>query len=231
MVIPAEILDRLMPYHCFYQPEPELQDLLETFAATRRRSFLEVGTHKGFTSAAIAIAFPEAKVVTLDLPDPTSTPWNPLPAAQVGEAHRALGLPHRIDQRLMDSSEMWRFAGKGETFDLVFIDGDHSADAVFRDLILAADLLPRNEGVLVAHDYTAAGEPLRPVWTLGVQQAVDRFLTVRPFRERRLAGLLVALERDVTGSSSSKMRFETHSFPRSLIVPQIMCISTREKLP
>lgn len=197
MVIPGEVLDRLMPYHCFYQPEEELCDLLATFNGTGRRSFLEVGTHKGFTSAAIAIAFPEARVVTLDLPDSTNTQWNPLPCALVGEAHRALGVAHRIEQRFLDSSEMWRFAGKGEVYDMVFIDGDHSPDAVFRDLILAADLLPKGEGVIVVHDYTDAGEPQRPAWTVGVYQAVERFLAVRPFRKRRLSGLLAALGRNL----------------------------------
>jgi predicted O-methyltransferase YrrM len=196
MVIAAEILDQLMPYHCFFEPEAELRDLLTTFEATPRRSFLEIGTHRGFTCAAIAIAFPEARVVTLDLPDSMATQWNPLPSGQIGDAYRALGMTQRIEQLLMDSSELWRLAGKGEAYDLVFVDADHSPDAVFRDLILAADLLPKGEGVLVAHDYTDVYEPHRPAWTVGVQKAVDQFLKVRPFRKRRLAGLLVALERD-----------------------------------
>lgn len=195
-MIDAASLTQLMPFHCFVAPEAELADLLASFATTRRRSFLEIGTHKGFSSAAIALAFPAARVVTVDLPDPSSTRWNPLPAAEVGAAHRALGLTARIEQLLMDSAELWRLTGCGEVFDLVFIDGDHSPDAVFRDLILAADLLPRDGGTIVAHDYTDADQPNRPGWTLGVQQAVDRFLVVRPFTKRRLAGLLVALERE-----------------------------------
>lgn len=117
-----------------------------------------------------------------------------LPSALVGEAHRALTLTSRIDQRFMDSSELWRLAGSGVVFDLVFVDGDHSPDAVFRDLILGADVLARDGGIMLAHDYTDAHESPRPHWTIGVQQAVDRFLSVRPFRKRRLPGLLVALE-------------------------------------
>lgn len=194
MVIAKDLIARLMAYHCLFEPEAELTDLLATFAGTRARAFLEIGTHKGFTSAALALAFPETRVVTLDLPDPTRTSWNPLPRSLVGEAHHVVGVEHRIEQRFMNSSELWRFAGRGEVYDLVFIDGDHSPDAVFRDLILAADLLPRDGGVLVAHDYTDPQELERPGWTVGVQQAVDRFLAVRPFRKRRLLGLLVALE-------------------------------------
>src|SRR6516165_5505528 len=149
VVIASEILARLMPYHCFVNPEAELNAILEIFARSAGRRFLEIGTHKGFTSAAIVIAFPNARVVTLDLPDSLRTMWNPLPRSQVGEAHRALGVEDRIEQRFMDSAELWRFAASGENFDVLFIDADHSVDAVFRDLILAADLLPRKVGVLL----------------------------------------------------------------------------------
>lgn len=194
MVIAPDLLAQLMAYHCFHQPEAEMAAVIETFAATRASAFLEIGTHKGFTSACISLAFPQARVVTIDLPDTTRTRRNPLTRRLVGEAHRAFGLEQRIEQRFVDSAELWRFAGKGESFDLVFVDGDHSPHAVFRDLILAADLVPRNGGVVLAHDFTDAHEASRPIWTVGVQQAVDQFLEVRPFRKRRLAGLLVALE-------------------------------------
>jgi predicted O-methyltransferase YrrM len=196
MVITNDLLAKLMPYHCFLDPEAELCDLLSIFSQTSAAAFLEIGTHRGFTSAAVAIAFPQARVVTLDLPDSLRTPWNPLPRHLVGEAHRAIGVAGRIEQRFMDSAELWRLAGRGETYDLIFVDGDHSADVVFRDLILAADLLSRHRSFIVAHDYTDANEAQRPPWTLGVQQAVDRFLEVRPFRKRRLAGLLLVLERN-----------------------------------
>src|ERR1041384_5874465 len=150
MVIAPDIVAQLMTYHCFYQPEAEMAAVIETFAATPARAFREIGTHRGFTSACIILAFPQARVVSIDLPDPTRTPWNPLARSLVGEAHRVFGLDQRIEQRFVDSAELWRFAGKGESFDLVFVDGDHSPHAVFRDLILAADLVPRCGGVVLA---------------------------------------------------------------------------------
>ena len=78
-MLASEVLSRLMAFHRFLDPEAELRDLLAAFAATKARAFLEIGTHKGFTSATIALAFPDARVVTVDLPDPLRTPWNPLP--------------------------------------------------------------------------------------------------------------------------------------------------------
>ena len=203
MVIPADILRQLMPFHCLFDPELELSAILAEFARTKARSFLEIGTNRGATSAAVAALFPEARVVTLDLPDSLRTQWNPIPHALVGEAHRALEVQARIEQRFTDSSEMWRFAAANEHYDLVFIDADHSTDAVFRDLILSADLLSEDGGLLIVHDFTAAHEASRPSWTIGVQHAVDRFLEVRPFVTRRLPGLLLALERKPSQSIES----------------------------
>ena len=62
----------------------------------------------------------------------------------------------------MDSAELWRLAARGERFDLIFVHGDHGAEDVFRDLMLAADLLRDERSLLVAHDYPAADEPQRP---------------------------------------------------------------------
>ncbi|CAK0882861.1 unnamed protein product [Prorocentrum cordatum] len=47
-----------------------------------------------------------------------------------------------------------RFASR--FFDLVFLDGDHSAEGVRRDLAAWA---PRTRGVLAGHDYNPAGYP------------------------------------------------------------------------
>jgi hypothetical protein len=199
MVISGELLDQLMPFHCLLDPAAEFRALLEAFAGAPAGSFLEIGTHRGATSAAIAVAFPAARIVTVDLPDSLRTAWNPLPRAEVGAAHRALGVQSRVEQLFMDSSELWRLAARGESFDMIFVDADHSSEAVFRDLILAADLLTGPTASLLVHDYTGTDETGRPSWTLGVQQAVDRFLGVRPFRKRRLAGLMLLLEPAWTG--------------------------------
>lgn len=191
-----DLLRRLMPYHCLFDPQPELSDILRLFEQAGAGSFLEIGTHQGFTSAAVALAFEQARVTTVDLPDSLRTAWNPLPRAQVGAAHRAVGVESRVTQLFLDSAELWTLAARGERFDVVFIDGDHSPDAVFRDLMLSADLLRAPDSLLIAHDFTAPCEVNRPPWTLGVQQAVARFLAERPFVLTRHAGLLASLRRD-----------------------------------
>lgn len=60
-----------------------------------------------------------------------------------------------------------RFAWRENHFDAVLVDGDHSADAVTRDLAIAADLV-KSSGVILAHDYDADGHS-------EVKPAVDEF--------------------------------------------------------
>jgi predicted O-methyltransferase YrrM len=58
---------------------------------------------------------------------------------------------------------MWR----DNHFDVILVDGDHSGDAVARDLSIAADLV-KTCGVILAHDYDASGHP-------EVKPAIDAF--------------------------------------------------------
>lgn len=49
--------------------------------------------------------------------------------------------------------------GGGETFDLIFLDGDHSAKAVYGEIPLALKRLNPG-GVIVLHDFFPNGRPL-----------------------------------------------------------------------
>jgi predicted O-methyltransferase YrrM len=48
-----------------------------------------------------------------------------------------------------------------QRFDLIFLDGDHRADTVYKEVSSAFPLLSTN-GVLLLHDYYPGGKPLFP---------------------------------------------------------------------
>jgi hypothetical protein len=59
--------------------------------------------------------------------------------------------------------------GKMGPYDLVFLDGDHSANVVYQDLLLMQSYLSQ-EGVIIVHDVDD-----RNYWAQGIQSAVMRF--------------------------------------------------------
>lgn len=196
----ARIIDRVLPWHCYRWPKDELEDVLEAFERTQARTFLEIGTFKGATSAAVALAFPEARVITVDLADPTKSKFNPSDRAQIGEAHRALGVADRIEQwwiapGFFDLVSYVLRTAEDAAPDLAFIDGDHSTDAVLRDLRTVAPYICEG-GSIVVHDYTSSFDKDRPHWTIDVARAVDTFLDENPdWKSLRLGGWLVELYR------------------------------------
>lgn len=187
-----EVLAAVLPYHCLMNPTVELAALFDSFERTGARSFLEIGTYKGATAAAFALAFPEATVTTIDLPEPTETVWNPQESSETGVALRDLGIK-RVEEVRMSSAALDNWTGERRRFDMIFVDGDHSRDSVVRDLMNALDLLAPG-GCVVAHDYTDASDTHRPDWTIGVYEAVEEVLRRRPdIERRRLDGWLVEL--------------------------------------
>jgi precorrin-6B methylase 2 len=188
------IIESTRPWTCFCYHNDEITDLILSFACTNREKFLEIGTYLGASSSAIALAFPNAEVHTMDLPNPETSAWNPLNRNKTGEAHRNLGLTDKIIQHWKSSAEMTNL---GLNFDLIFIDGDHSPDAVKRDLDLAFKILNPN-GAVVCHDYTDESNGTeRPVWTVDIYNVVEEFLINNPtIRRKKLGGWLVELRRD-----------------------------------
>lgn len=104
----------------------EEADLLASFASGR--TVLEIGTGLGVSTRALASS--ALKVTTVDV-DPwvQATIWPTLP----------------------DNVECLTEVPTGRRFGLVFIDGDHTPEAVQRDVALAESLLD-DGGLIVAHD-------------------------------------------------------------------------------
>lgn len=137
------------------------------------RSVLEIGTHIGASTLHIAAALHgnhaqdglPVRLTTVDVRDVNSRqdmPW---------KRHGASLSPQEMVERLGLAAIVEFVAGQSldvmsscETrFDLVFLDGDHSAEAVYREIPAALRVLAPN-GIILLHDYFPG---LRSLWSNG----------------------------------------------------------------
>lgn len=148
--------------------------------ALRPRSVLEVGTHIGASTLYIAQALKatghEATVTTVDVVDVNAAngPWQQVGLPRTPEANaQMLGCRDRIHFRSQSSlAFMHETAAR---FDLIFLDGDHSANAVYQEVAAGLRLLNPG-GVILLHDYYPDARVMYPDGTIifGPFQALNR---------------------------------------------------------
>lgn len=132
---------------------------------------LEVGTHIGASTAHLAAALrdnaaagaPAATLTTVDIVDvndPVQRPWVGYGAAHSpAELMRRLGMAERV--RFVAQPSLAFLQQDQASYDFIFLDGDHSAATVYRELPAAlARLAPG--GFLLLHDYFPEARPLWP---------------------------------------------------------------------
>jgi hypothetical protein len=159
--LPVVSLKHLVGAHVpirLYDPEitdwnVRLVDLVAINAVVSRyapRAAFEIGTGDGLTALNIAGNMPDgARLHTLNLPPEDAG----IPHARgVGERFHRSGLEERIVQWFGDSRQ-FDFSQFRGAMDLVFIDGDHSAEAVARDSDVALRLTRGEGSVILWHDY------------------------------------------------------------------------------
>ncbi len=115
---------------------------------------LEIGTHIGASTLHLAAGLGHGggRLDTVDLADVNETagPWAALGLPQRPEAAAAeLGLAGRVAFHAQAAEAFLAAARPG--YGLVFLDGDHAADAVYRETAAALALLAPG-GVIVLHD-------------------------------------------------------------------------------
>ena len=169
----------------------ELEELVALLAVqkfTKAMRVIEVGTFDGNTTLNLAANVDAGGlVVTLDLPPEGSTTTDYAgtgkPAAFAARQYVGHPAEARIRQVYGDSAAL-DWSSFGGTFDLAFLDGDHSTRYVRSDTQKALGVL-RPGGLVVWHDYeyrsvsvvldaaVAAGEEIH--WIRGTRLAVGRF--------------------------------------------------------
>jgi predicted O-methyltransferase YrrM len=159
-------------------------DCFALFALTRgagATTALEIGTNLGLSTVHIAGALQAngmpAKLTTVDIidvNDETVGRFRTYGAAMsAGQRVRAFGLADGV-AFVVSPSETFLKRSR-DSYDLIFVDGDHSEAAAYFDIMRS--LLRLNErGILVLHDYNDPDDPtegLKP-GLYGVHWAIDR---------------------------------------------------------
>ena len=128
---------------------------------------LEVGTHIGASTLYFALALKAngnaGKVTTvdiLDVNDPVSGPWK-----QIGSRMAPRDFANQLDclrQIEFIAEKALDYMRRTEkSFDFIFLDGDHSSQAVYQEISAALSLL-RPGGVILLHDYYPDNKAIFP---------------------------------------------------------------------
>jgi predicted O-methyltransferase YrrM len=142
--------------------------------ALRATSVLEIGTHVGASTVHIASALknlqqrephPTRHMITVDREDVNSAasgawvkyglPKSPAEMIKAIQCEHLVNFVTEPSLKLLDRCQ--------DEFDLIFLDGDHSAATVYEEVPRALKLLKLN-GVILLHDYFPKN---RPLWNNG----------------------------------------------------------------
>lgn len=132
-------------------------------------SVLEIGTHVGYSTVAIARALrdgdrheqPLVRTVDVrDVNDPATRPWeenrSPVsPEKLVSD----LGCGDLVEFKVADSLD--HLASDAERYDLIFLDGLHTAERLYQEIPLALRRLTKG-GLVLLHDYFPGLQALWP---------------------------------------------------------------------
>lgn len=158
-----------------WMTEPELQALSEIAQNCKPATVLEIGSFAGRSSICWAMNLPDARIDCVDTwaPDRISDVWwmsndtyvwQPFSEDEKRRSlysvflERTAPYPNIRNFRI-DSRRFCPIARKlGRSYDLIFIDGDHSEQG-FADDILIASLLIKETGVVAIHDYKGKDFP------------------------------------------------------------------------
>lgn len=126
-------------------PLADVVMLLKLAVCSNPKKLLEVGSFRGYTALYLAQhVSPEAKIVTVDR------------YREHGEAYRNTPFASMIERRIGETSASMFQQDLPGSYDLIFIDADHSYSAVKHDTELVLPLVSPT-GFIVWHDYANWG--------------------------------------------------------------------------
>lgn len=122
------------------------------------RNILEIGTYDGKTALILSALFPEAKIITMDLPadDPAFlNSYSRENQAKTFVQKRDRLLSGRVNIQLEEKNSLHLTDVNADTFDLIWVDGAHGYPTVAMDICNAIRLCKESGYVLVDDIWTA----------------------------------------------------------------------------
>jgi predicted O-methyltransferase YrrM len=164
-----ELVNRVMPYEDIYGGvcPGERRAIYQLIAWLKPPRVLEIGTHIGASTLVIAQALkshvgPDGQLVTgdiLDVNNPEQGAFKSLGTLSPQEALRRLELQNRVRFEAKPALQLMK--SLDQKFEFVFLDGDHSAAAVYKELGVALSLLAP-AGLILVHDFYPLGRKIYP---------------------------------------------------------------------
>ena len=130
-----------VPLGPWSSPLADVVMLMKLVGCAKPRKMMEVGSYRGFTALMMARhAPPDASLVTVD-----REPMH-------GEAYRNAPEAAMIERRICEIEPAAFEQDARASYDVIFLDADHSFDAVKRDTEILLPLI-KPDGYFVWHDY------------------------------------------------------------------------------
>jgi len=136
------------------------------------KTIAEIGVYQGQTTRQLRKAFPDAALTLIDPWEAQDLPgrmYNKNSATDWEGIYNAISDEFAGHTIIRADSVTAAYMMQPDSFDLVFLDGDHAYSAVRQDIVLWSRLV-RPGGLLCGHDYSTQGN------NKGVKKAVDELL-------------------------------------------------------
>jgi hypothetical protein len=134
-----------LPRGAWSTPLADIVMLLKVIVCTQSKKLMEVGSFRGYTALYMAQHIsPDAKIVTVDR------------YPEHGEAYINTPYAAMIERRVGETSKEIFSQDVPGSYDLIFIDADHSYSGVKHDTELVLSLVSEN-GFILWHDYANWG--------------------------------------------------------------------------
>jgi predicted O-methyltransferase YrrM len=164
-----DLVNRVMPYEDIYGGvcPGERRAIYQLIAWLKPQQVLEIGTHIGASTLVIAQALrshagPGSQLLTgdiLDVNNPEQGAFKNLGTLSPRDALHQLGLQDRVRFEAKPALQLMK--SLDQRFDFVFLDGDHSAASVYKEVCAALDLLAPH-GLILLHDFYPEGKKIYP---------------------------------------------------------------------